>query len=408
MTSTDFSKDSSTDSLSDSELQRYSRHLLISEVGIEGQRKLKCARVLVVGAGGLGSPVIQYLSAAGVGTIGIVDFDDVDKSNLQRQILFSNQDVGFPKVELAAKRALSLNPEISIHTHNTRLTCDNIEDIFADYSIVVDGSDNFETRYLVNDACVVFGKTNIHGAVHRFDGQVSVFAPGQGPCYRCVFSEPPVAGTFLNCAEAGVLGVLPGIVGTIQATECIKTILSIGTSLVGRLLLVDALDMSFRTIKLTRNLKCITCGDSPEVRSIQDLRVKHATVQTSCSGLLTKQSSQAESLTAASESSSSELSATQLDAELRASNDLLLIDVREPHEFGYSHLNRAVNLPLSRISERLQVIPAASNVVVYCKSGMRSQKAVALMREAGLSQVRHLTGGLSAWSKQVDSSMSVL
>lgn len=408
MTSTGFSKDASPDSLSDSELQRYSRHLLISEVGIEGQRKLKNARVLVIGAGGLGSPVIQYLSAAGVGTLGIVDFDDVEKSNLQRQILFSNQDVGLPKAQLAAKRAHSLNPEISIQAHNIRLSGDNIEDVFADYSIVVDGSDNFETRYLVNDACVLLGKTNVHGAVHRFDGQVSVFAPGQGPCYRCVFAEPPASGTFLNCADAGVLGVLPGIVGTIQATECIKAVLSLGTSLSGRLLLIDALAMTFRTIKLTRNSKCIACGDHSEIRSMQDLRERHGALQVSCTGLSTKESAQKESLSFGEELSSSELSAVQLAAQLRDCNDLLLIDVRETHEFSYSHLSGALNFPLSQLAERLNEIPEHSNIVVYCKSGSRSQKAVSLLRQAGLLNVRHLVGGLSAWSKQVDDSMSVL
>lgn len=390
-------------SLSKSELDRYSRHLVIPEVGVEGQKKLKNASVLVVGAGGLGSPIIQYLAAAGVGTLGVVDFDEIDKSNLQRQVLFSTADVGRFKADVACERASSLNPEIVVHKHRTRLTGTNIAEIFENYSVIVDGSDNFETRYLVNDACVFLGKTNVHAAVHRFDGQVSVFSPGNGPCYRCVFSQPPEPGAVQNCAEAGVLGVLPGIIGTIQATECIKVILSIGEPLIGKLLLVDALDMTFRTIKLTRNPLCTTCGDASEFRSLQDLAAKHAFTESAC---LSNQISQ--------KFVGQELAAQDLANELAnidklaKSEKLLLIDVREANEYNHSHLQNAIHYPLSNLSQSLHEIPKGANVVVYCKSGGRSLKAAAMLQEAGVQSVRNLSGGLSAWSRQVDTSMSVL
>lgn len=384
-------------SLSEDELNRYSRHLVIPEVGIEGQQKLKRASVLVVGAGGLGSPVIQYLAAAGVGTLGIVDFDEIDKSNLQRQVLFSTADVGRFKADVACERASSLNPEIVVRKHRVKLTGTNLADLFENYSIIVDGSDNFETRYLVNDACVLLDKTNVHGAVHRFDGQVSVFSPGNGPCYRCVFSEPPEPGTVLNCAEAGVLGVLPGIIGTIQAAECIKCILSIGMPLMGRLLLIDALDMSFRTINLKRNPMCTTCGDASEIKSLQDLAAKHGSVESSCSSNLTTPKSDGK-----------QMAAQELAAELAMSDKLLLIDVREVNEYNHSHLQNAVHLPLSNLSQRLHEIPKEADVVVYCKSGARSLKAAEILQVAGVQRVRNLSGGLSAWSRQVDSSMSVL
>lgn len=415
--------------LSKSELERYSRHLLIPEVGVEGQLKLKRACVLVVGAGGLGSPVIQYLTAAGVGTIGIVDFDTVDKSNLQRQILFSTEDIGSAKSDVASEYARALNPEITIHKHQTKLCGDNIAEIFEQYSIVVDGSDNFETRYLINDACVLLNKVNVHGAVHRFNGQVSVFDPKHGPCYRCVFSEPPESGAFLNCAEAGVLGVLPGIVGTIQATECIKTILSIGTSLLGKLLIVDALDMSFRTINLARNPGCIACGDERKITSLHDLQVKHTSAESACAAnsrarqsdssnqqtcITPQASSSPQTICIPQASSNSQtsidgaLEPSDLAGILSANSGLFLIDVREVHEYTYSHLNQAINIPLSNLAQRLQEIPKDIDAVVYCKSGARSLKAVAMLRQSGFGRVRHLTGGLSAWSKQIDNSISVL
>jgi adenylyltransferase/sulfurtransferase len=364
-----------------------------------------------------------------------VDFDNVDKSNLQRQILFSTEDIGSAKSDVASERARALNPEITIHKHKTKLCSDNIAEIFEQYSIVVDGSDNFETRYLINDACVLLNKVNVHGAVHRFDGQVSVFDPKHGPCYRCVFSEPPESGAFLNCAEAGVLGVLPGIVGTIQATECIKAILSIGTSLVGKLLIIDALDMSFRTINLARNPGCIACGDERKISSLRDLQVKHASAesvcatnsragqsescnpqigsspQTSCSHQ-TSYSREASSNQQTSgdrqNSNDGELAPADLARMLAANSGQFLIDVREVHEYTYSHLNQASNIPLSSLAQRLQEIPKDIDVVVYCKSGARSLKAVAMLRQSGFGRVRHLTGGLSAWSKQIDNSISVL
>lgn len=405
--------------LSDDELRRYSRHLLIPEVGVEGQLRLKDARVLVIGAGGLGSPVIQYLGAAGVGTIGIVDFDVVDHSNLQRQILFSTSDIGRSKTDVASECVSALNPDIRVIRHNVRLNGANAVEIFNDYSIIVDGSDNFETRYLVNDVCVLLGKTNIHAAVHRFNGQVSVFVPHQGPCYRCVFSEPPEPGEFLNCAEAGVLGVLPGIVGTIQATECLKAVLSIGNSLVGKLLLIDALEMSFRTIKLSRDSDCISCGEKRVIQSPDDLVARHSNTGNSCSARSQQSSSETSARTQASatatkkldnaEPMSTEIGPEELQGELQISSAVTLIDVREPHEFSYSHLDRAINIPLGKISDRLpEILTEKKQVVVYCKSGARSQKAVAQLRQAGMTNVRNLSGGLSAWSRQVDASISVL
>lgn len=388
--------------LSEDELNRYSRHLVIPEVGIEGQQKLKRASVLVVGAGGLGSPVIQYLAAAGVGTLGVVDFDEIDKSNLQRQILFSTADVGQFKADVACERASSLNPEIVVRKHRVRLNSENIVELFENYSIIVDGSDNFETRYLVNDACVLLRKTNVHGAVHRFDGQVSVFSP-QGPCYRCVFSEPPEPGAVLNCAEAGVLGVLPGIIGAIQATECIKNILALGSSLVGRLLLVDALDMTFRTISLKRNSECTTCGDASEIKTPGDLAAKHSSLESLCA------STQAVQNPARQQLAAWELAQELANAEKSAnSEELLLIDVRELHEYNHSHLHDAVHFPLSSLAQSLHVIPKEANVVVYCKSGARSLKAAEILQEAGVQRVRNLSGGLKAWSSQIDTSISVL
>lgn len=390
-------------SLSEDELDRYSRHLVIPEVGIEGQQKLKHASVLVVGAGGLGSPIIQYLAAAGVGTLGVLDFDEIDKSNLQRQVLFSTADVGQFKADVACKRASNLNPNIVVRSYRTRLNGTNFAELFENYSIIVDGSDNFATRYLINDACVFLGKTNVHGAVHRFDGQVSVFSPGKGPCYRCVFSQPPEPGAVLNCAEAGVLGVLPGIIGTIQATECIKAILSIGIPLIGKLLLVDALDMTFRTINLTRDPNCTTCGDASEVRSLKDLVAKHASIESACS------SSQISQKLAGQQLAARELADELTNNDKLAHGErLMLIDVREANEYNHSHLQNAVHYPLSNLSQSLNEIPKAANVVVYCKSGGRSLKAVAMLQEAGVQSVRNLSGGLSAWSRQVDTSMSVL
>jgi adenylyltransferase/sulfurtransferase len=371
--------------LSKLELERYSRHLVIPEVGLEGQEKLKAASVLVIGAGGLGSPVVLYLAAAGVGTIGIVDFDEVDLSNLQRQVLYTTEDVGKSKVRIAYTQALKLNPEIKVVQHEEELNAANVEQIFKLYDVIVDGSDNFETRYLVNDACVLLNKPNVHGAVHRFEGQASVFKTGAGPCYRCVFKEPPAAGTVLNCAQAGVLGVLPGIVGTIQATECLKLILSLGESLTGRLLLIDALEMSFRTIKIKRDPSCTVCGDNPSITFVGQPLIQNASCQTI-----------------------SFLDPTELANEFANGKAILLVDVREDNEFNYSHLRNAVHIPLGHLAERIVELPAQANIVVYCKSGTRSRKAVELMQLVGMTNVRNLKGGIRAWTKQVDTSMSFL
>jgi adenylyltransferase/sulfurtransferase len=371
--------------LSKLELERYSRHLVIPEVGLEGQEKLKAASVLVIGAGGLGSPAVLYLAAAGVGTIGIVDFDEVDLSNLQRQVLYTTEDVGKSKVRVAYTKALKLNPEIKVVQHEEELNAANIDQTFKNYDVIVDGSDNFETRYLVNDACVLLNKPNVHGAVHRFEGQASVFKTGAGPCYRCVFREPPVAGTVLNCAQAGVLGVLPGIVGTIQATECLKLILSLGESLTGRLLLIDALAMSFRTIKIKRDPNCTVCGDNPSVSSARQPNMQNIGCQTI-----------------------SFLDPTELASEFANGKEILLVDVREANEFNYSHLRGAVHIPLGHLAARMVELPAQANIVVYCKSGARSRKAVELMQLVGMTNVRNLKGGIRAWTKQVDTSMSFL
>jgi molybdopterin/thiamine biosynthesis adenylyltransferase/rhodanese-related sulfurtransferase len=370
--------------LSKAELERYSRHLVIPEIGCAGQSKLKAAKVLVVGAGGLGSPVILYLAAAGIGTIGIVDFDQVDISNLQRQVLYSTEDVGASKVQVAAKRALALNPQIKVVEHNAELSGKNVGHFFESYDVIVDGSDNFETRYMVNDACVLLNKPNVHGAVHRFEGQASLFLPGKGPCYRCVFKEPPAPGSVLNCAQAGVLGVLPGLVGTIQATECLKLVLSIGTTLIGKLLLIDALTMGFQMISVKRDPHCTVCGVNPTITSLDQIE----RLASYCEPIMV-------------------VDPHELEREIKQGSNIFFIDVRELNEYDYSHLNDATNIPLSSFAERLGELPPAANFVVYCKSGGRSQKAAQLMQQSGILNVRHLEGGLSEWKKQIDASIAI-
>jgi molybdopterin/thiamine biosynthesis adenylyltransferase/rhodanese-related sulfurtransferase/molybdopterin converting factor small subunit len=377
--------------LTNDEVQRYSRHLIIPEVGVEGQRKLKNARVVCIGAGGLGSPSSLYLAAAGVGTLGLVDFDVVDASNLQRQVLFSTADVGRPKVQAAAERLTGLNPEVRVVVHETPLSSANALDILRDYDVVVDGADNFPTRYLVNDACVLLGKPNAYGSIFRFDGQASVFATKGGPCYRCLYPEPPPPGLVPSCAEGGVLGVLPGIIGTIQATEAIKLILGIGNTLAGRLLLLDALSMEFRTMKLRRDPACPVCGDHPTVTKLIDY-------QQFC-GI------PAATAAAASTAAVPEISVEALKGAIDRDQAPWILDVREPREFEICRIPGSTLIPLGELPKRLGEVPhgpEGPDIVVHCKMGGRSAKAVALLREHGITNARNLTGGILAWIDRVD------
>jgi adenylyltransferase/sulfurtransferase len=381
--------------LNSDEVRRYSRHLIMPEVGVEGQRKLKQARVLCIGAGGLGSPAALYLTAAGVGTLGLVDFDTVDFSNLQRQILFSTDDVGRPKLRAASDRLRGLNPNIRIVGHETMLTSVNALDIFKDYDIIVDGADNFPTRYLVNDACVLSGKPNVYGSIFRFDGQVSIFATKGGPCYRCLYPEPPPPGLVPSCAEGGVLGVLPGVVGTIQATEAIKLVLGAGDPLIGRLLLFDALQMKFRTLKLQRDPDCPVCGDHPTVTTLIDY-------EQFCG--ITPAVKAADQGTVAPEL---EVSVGELKTRLDK-GDVFLLDVREPREWEISHIDGATLIPLGELPKRLNELPdptTGPEIVVHCKSGVRSAKAVNLLRENGYTRVKNLRGGILEWIQRVDPSL---
>jgi adenylyltransferase/sulfurtransferase len=380
--------------LTHEEVQRYSRHLIMPEVGVAGQQRLKAARVLCVGAGGLGAPASLYLAAAGVGTLGLVDFDTVDFSNLQRQVLFSTADVGRPKLQAAAERLRGLNPEVNVVAHETRLTSANALEIFADYDVIVDGADNFPTRYLVNDACVLLGKPNAYGSIFRFDGQASVFATAGGPCYRCLYPEPPPPGLVPSCAEGGVLGVLPGIVGTIQATEAIKLVTGIGDSLAGRLLLFDALTMEFREMKLRRDPQCPICGDRPTITALIDY-------EEFC-GIAPARAAAATALPA-----DWEIGVESLKARLDAKDPLWLLDVREPNEAAICRIPGATLIPLGELPKRLDEIPrgeSAPDIVVHCKMGGRSAKAVRLLREQGFTRVTNLAGGILAWIDRVDPS----
>ncbi|MBN9416816.1 MAG: molybdopterin-synthase adenylyltransferase MoeB [Candidatus Eremiobacteraeota bacterium] len=365
--------------LTPAELARYDRHLNLPEVGLEGQRKLKTARVLLIGAGGLGSPLSLYLAAAGVGTLGLVDFDRVDESNLQRQILHGTKDVGRPKVDSACDRLQDLNPHVALQVHATALTSQNALEILADYDVIVDGTDNFPTRYLVNDACVLLGKPHVYGSIFRFEGQVSVFHPAAGaPCYRCLFPEAPPPGMVPSCAEGGVLGVLPGVIGTLQATEILKLILGSGQPLLGRLLLFDALAMNFRELKIARDPECRMCGPNATIRELvdtQDFCALH------------------------------EVSPAEFAAAWQAGERPLLLDVREPDEWEMANLEEygARLLPLGHLGDHLDGLEKGADIVVHCKSGGRSARAQALLQQAGFTRVRNLTGGIVAWASQVKS-----
>jgi adenylyltransferase/sulfurtransferase len=366
------------------EIARYSRHLIMPEVTIEGQRRLKQGSVLLVGAGGLGSPAALYLAAAGVGRVGILDFDVVDESNLQRQVLHDTSWVGKPKLESARARLQALNPHIAIETHATALDSSNALRIMADYDVVVDGTDNFETRYLTNDACFLLKKPNVYGSIFRFEGQASVFWPEKGPCYRCLYPEPPPPGLVPSCAEGGVLGILPGVVGGIQATEALKILLGVGEPLVGRLLLYDALAMRFEELKLRRDPKCPLCGESPTITELQDY--------VAFCGLGRGEETEAVE----------EISAVELKRRVDAGEPLELIDVRDPHEFAICRIPGTRLVPLGSLLEHLHEFDSAKTYVVHCKSGVRSAKAIGQLRRAGFKRLLNLRGGVLAWSRDVD------
>lgn len=370
------------------EFLRYGRHLIIPEVGLEGQRRLKSASVLIIGAGGLGSPLAFYLTAAGVGRIGIVDFDVVDLSNLQRQILHTTKDVGRSKLESAREKLESLNPNVKIETYEMRLTSENALDLIKEYDIVVDGTDNFPTRYLVNDACVFLKKPNVYGSIFRFEGQVSVFYADKGPCYRCLYKEPPPPGLVPSCAEGGVLGVLPGIIGTIQALETIKLILGIGEPLIGKLLLFDALKMKFRELKLRKDPECPVCGENPTVKELIDY-------EAFC-GITPEQILHQSGL---------EITPEELKEKLENGEDIILIDVREPVEYEINRIEGSKLIPLSKLPEKVNELDQTREIVLYCKMGGRSARAVQLLRELGFTRVKNLAGGIDAWIEKIDPTM---
>ncbi len=369
------------------ERQRYARHLVLPEVGPEGQRRLRQSSVLIVGAGGLGSPLALYLAAAGVGRIGLVDFDAVDAANLQRQVLYGTRDLGRPKLSAARERLEDLNPHVRVETHVVRLAADNATGLIRDYDVVADGTDNFATRYLVNDACVLSGKPNVYASIFRFEGQVSVFWRGRGPCYRCLYPQPPPPGLVPNCAEGGVLGVLPGVVGCLQATEVLKLLLGRGEPLIARLLLFDALAMSFRELKLRRDPTCPVCGDEPTIVDLVEQ-------ETSC---VTPD--------AAPTSPGHEIRATELHRRLTEESPPLLLDVREPVEWAICRIDGALHVPPDQLPGRLGELDSRRETVVYCKSGVRSAQVAQWLRARGFERVRNLTGGLDAWSVLVDPEM---
>ena len=386
------SEQATTTELSNEEVARYSRHLIMPEVGPDGQKKLKAGRVLCIGAGGLGSPAALYLAAAGVGTIGIVDFDEVDFSNLQRQILHATPDVGRPKLQSAKERLEALNPEVKIETYQTQLTSKNALDLFRPYDIILDGTDNFPTRYLVNDACVILGKPNAYGSIFRFEGQASVFATKGGPCYRCLYPEPPPPGLVPSCAEGGVLGVLPGVIGTIQATEAIKLLLGVGEPLIGRFLIYDALRMRFRELKLRRNPECPVCGDRPTVRELIDY-------EQFCGLAPTPTQARPGTVTLPPEL---ETTVEDLKTRIDRRAPTFILDVREPQEYQICSIPGATLIPLGDLPRRLQELDRDADMIVHCKSGARSAKAVKLLQEAGFWRSKNLQGGILAWIDRID------
>ncbi|HMB24505.1 MAG TPA: molybdopterin-synthase adenylyltransferase MoeB [Anaerolineales bacterium] len=379
--------------LSREEILRYSRHLLIPEVGLEGQRKLKNSSALIIGTGGLGSPVSLYLAAAGIGRLGLVDYDVVDSSNLQRQVIHGTSTVGKLKVESARTKLLDLNPDIQVDIYNEPYTSENALRIAEDYDIILDGTDNFPTRYLTNDVAVFLGKPNVYASIYRFDGQVSVFYAKEGPCYRCLFPEPPPPGLVPSCAEGGVLGVLPGTIGTLQATEALKVLLGIGEPLIGKLLLYNALDMSFDFVKLKKNPNCRVCGPNADIHELIDYEAfcgvpSHDHGEEGSAG------------------ANWDITAPEL-AERVKDNHLKLVDVREPHELEISKLPNATNIPLGQLAARLSELDSAEDMVVFCKGGTRSARALELLVSAGFKKVKNLKGGINAWAREVDKSLPI-
>ena len=373
-------------SLSKDEILRYSRHLIMPEVGMEGQLKLKNASVLLVGTGGLGAPLALYLTAAGIGRIGLVDFDVVDYTNLQRQVIHGTKDVGRPKIDSAIESMRDINPFVKLDRHETALSSENALAILKDYDYVVDGTDNFPTRYLVNDACVLLKKPNVYGSIFRFEGQSTIFAYPGGPCYRCLYPEPPPPGLVPSCADGGVLGILPGIIGLIQATETVKLILGIGQPLVGRLMLYDALGMKFRELKLRRDPECPICGDHPTITKLIDYQQfcgipQHKEEPVNVTG---------------------EIDAVALKAKLDRGDNFTLIDVREPHEFQICRIPGSTLIPLGELPKRLNELDPSAEYVMHCKMGGRSAKAVELLKQSGFKNVTNMTGGITAWSDKVD------
>jgi sulfur-carrier protein adenylyltransferase/sulfurtransferase len=377
--------------LSNEELARYSRHITLPEVGVEGQRKLKAARVLCVGAGGLGSPLAFYLAAAGIGTLGLVDFDVVDSSNLQRQIIHSTRDVGRKKLDSAAEKLSALNPALKIVKHETMLSSANAMEILRDYDIVADGTDNFPTRYLVNDACVLLGKPNVYGSIFRFEGQASVFATENGPCYRCLYPEPPPPGLVPSCAEGGVLGILPGLVGVIQATEVIKLILGQGEPLIGRLLLVDSLGMRFRELKLRKNPECPVCGEHPAVTELIDYHQFCGVAPPAPQEQAVK-------------NGIPQMSVQELKQRRDSGDDIFILDVREPFEYQIANIGGTL-IPMNQVPGRLSEIDRSREIVVHCAVGGRSQRVAEFLKQNGYEKVSNLAGGIKAWSEQIDPSV---
>jgi adenylyltransferase/sulfurtransferase len=377
--------------LSNDEILRYSRHLIMPEVTLEGQRRLKAAKVLCIGTGGLGAPLTMYLAAAGVGTIGLVDFDTVDVTNLQRQIVHRQSTIGKPKIDSAEQTLKEINPHVAIVKHEVMLTSENALDIMKGYDVIADGTDNFQTRYLVNDACVLLGKPNVYGSIFRFEGQASVFYAKDGPCYRCLYPEPPPPGLVPSCAEGGVLGVLPGIIGVIQAIETVKLILSEGQTLIGRLLLFNALKMSFRELKLRKNPDCPVCGEHPTVTKLIDYdefcgigRGNEEEVKMS---------------------DSEEISVKELKEKMDRGDEFVLVDVREPHEYAIAKIPGSKLIPLATVAERAHELDTADEIILQCKSGGRSARAMGVLKGLGFKKLKNLTGGITAWSNEIDPSV---
>jgi adenylyltransferase/sulfurtransferase len=381
--------------LSQEQIKRYTRHILLPEIGVEGQKKLLNAKVLVVGAGGLGCPISLYLAAAGVGTIGLVDFDTVDASNLQRQILFTTADIGKPKVEVAAQRLKALNPDVKVNTYAVALKSDNIMDILKDYDMIIDGTDNFPTRYLTNDASVLQGKPNVYGSIFRFEGQVTVFKTPEGPCYRCLYPEPPPPGEVPSCAEGGVMGAMVGTVGAIQATEAIKLITGAGNPAIGKFVIYNSLDMQFRNSKLHKDPACPICGKNPTIKALIDyeqfcgMKVEETQTKEVAKG-------------------KEEIDALGLKVKMDEKQDFVLLDVREQNEYDMARINGSVLLPLSQLPNRFHELDKykGKEIVVHCKSGVRSQKAIAFLKQQGFSNLVNMAGGILGWSDQVDPSVT--